>query len=677
MHSWTVKLKKLKGIPLDVAVKKVAVKLHETATTLVRRQRTRWMPVRLDSRSFRDFRSLAAHWIDPDRRSEYTEFLRSARLDQEIIRDADRICAHVFNLLGSGACCLGEEIAWNRDFKSGHTWPNRFYKDIPIIDLHNDADVKVPWELSRFQHVFTLGKAYWLSNDEKYALEFAHEIDHWTKHNPIEMSVNWACTMDVAIRAVNWISGFYFFRGSPSIGPDFWERFHASLYLHGQFIFRNLENKGDHTGNHYLANVVGLIGLGIYFGDFRTRRNELLGNNHPQGWLAFGVQELEREMAVQVNEDGTHYEATTSYHRLVTEMFLLTTILCSKNRIRLWHRYMQSLEKMCEFMMHTMKPNGLTPLFGDADDGRLFLFSRYASWVRNDFRHILAVSGEFFDRDDFRYYGRNHQEDALWAVGTVKRKVGAPIERLASVAYRNGGYYVLRNDRIYCLIRCGELSFHGHGTHSHNDQLSFELQVDGQDVIVDPGSYTYTSNYVLRNEFRSTAVHSTVQVGGGEQNDFDPLELFRMKEQTFAVCECFDSRQFIGSHQGYMRKSGIVHRRQFILHDDRLEIVDTFIPTMTDEDAGTLHWESNLPLAPGIGCESIGNTALLRNKERVLVEAIADSPTPFSIHSGKVSSAYGTYEPAQTLRIPGTGRRSQITLNLLNVEGDNDESGSH
>jgi len=44
--------------------------------------------------------------------------------------------------------------------------------DLRLIDLANDADVKVPWELSRHQHFVTLGQAFVLTGDEKYAREF-------------------------------------------------------------------------------------------------------------------------------------------------------------------------------------------------------------------------------------------------------------------------------------------------------------------------------------------------------------------------------------------------------------------------------------------------------------------------------------------------------------------------
>ena len=59
-------------------------------------------------------------------------------------------------------------------------------------------DIKVPWELSRFQHFTILGQAYILSKEEKYAQEFVNQVTDWIEHNPVGFGVNWACPMDVA-----------------------------------------------------------------------------------------------------------------------------------------------------------------------------------------------------------------------------------------------------------------------------------------------------------------------------------------------------------------------------------------------------------------------------------------------------------------------------------------------
>ena len=91
-------------------------------------------------------------------------------------------------------------------------------------------------------------------------------------------------------------------------------------------------------------------------------------------------------------------------------------------------------------------------------------------------------------------------------------------ENLKLHSYPRFGVFIFTSDRIHltvCAAPCGQ---NGFGGHSHNDKLSFELNMDGEDVIIDPGTYLYTPLPDRRNEFRSTGVHNTAVVDGEEQN---------------------------------------------------------------------------------------------------------------------------------------------------------------
>src|SRR5688500_6785364 len=122
------------------------------------------------------------------------------------IKKADEICDHYFDLLGSGPTYLGYPINWHLDFISQMEYPpDKYYKDIKPAKYPGGHDIKVPWELSRCQHLAWLGQAYWFSGDEKYAEEFVDEVNDWIEKNPPRLGVNWVTAMDVAIRAVNWL----------------------------------------------------------------------------------------------------------------------------------------------------------------------------------------------------------------------------------------------------------------------------------------------------------------------------------------------------------------------------------------------------------------------------------------------------------------------------------------
>jgi hypothetical protein len=327
---------------------------------------------------------------------------------EEGVKDADEICAHNFDLLGSGKTKLGEEIDWHLDFKNGERWnPRVFYTDTVIVK-GNGSDIKVPWELSRFQHLPTLGKAYWFTGDEKHAREFVDEIKDWMERNPPQYGVNWTNTMEVAIRAVNWIWGYYFFKDSQEVTDEFLLKSFKSLFIHGKHIMENLERSWRGiNANHYLSDIVGLVYLGVMFPEFKEARK----------WREFGIKELVNGMKKQVYHDGVDFEGSISYHRLVAELFLSTTLLCLKNGITFPEWYMNRLERMVEFVMYYTKPDGTAPQIGDNDDGRLHILSNYGNWSRLDHRYLLSIGAVLFKRGDFKAAAGEFHEEAFWLVG--------------------------------------------------------------------------------------------------------------------------------------------------------------------------------------------------------------------------------------------------------------------
>lgn len=512
-----------------------------------------------------NFSTSLKFYFDETRKEKINEFYdKNLDLKETILKDSEKIINHIFSFLADKEYNLGENINWNQDFKSRFIWENKFYKKIKIVDLNDDADVKVPWELSRFQHIFTLGKSYWITNDKKYYLEFRKEILDWIEKNPIYMTVNWTCTMDVSIRAVNWIFGYFLFKDLIDKDNDLLKKLNNSLYNHGRYIIKNLEKGLGYANNHYLSDLNGLVFLGLYF--------RKLNNNEVNHWIKVGIRELEKEMFIQNNSDGSNYETSTSYHRLVTELMFYPMYLCELNNINFSEDYKKRLEKMFEFIGKITKSNGTYPLIGDVDNGRLVILSNYYKWQINDCRHIISVGGEYFNNHFLKEIGTKELEDKLWinnSVSIYKKKFYKK-----SFEFPKGGYYLLQNENIYCIIKCGELSVKGAGGHSHNDQLAFELNILGEDFIIDTGTGVYTADKDTRNIFRSTIMHNTVSINGIEQNYFNEKDLFSMPEQTFSKCLKFSDNEFEGEHYGYLKKVGVVHNRKIILEKNSLTIFD-------------------------------------------------------------------------------------------------------
>jgi hypothetical protein len=115
------------------------------------------------------------------------------------------------------------------------------------------------------------------------------------------------------------------------------------------------------------------------------------------------------------------------------------------------------------------------------------------------------------------------------------------------------------------------------GGHSHNDQLSFELHVDGLPLIVDPGTATYTRDPELRNALRSTRAHNVPEIDGQEQFALDASKLFSLPAP--AACEVISAgpRWLIARHGAYGAAEHPVQvERHFCLNPDlgALSVID-------------------------------------------------------------------------------------------------------
>jgi hypothetical protein len=479
----------------------------------------------------------------------------AARAD--LLERAERVLAHRFDLLGSGPSDLGCEIDWQRDFKSGRRWPDVHISRVPTV-FADGSDIKVPWELCRCQHLPLLAAAYRAGGERRFLDELGRQLSSFIAANPVEFGAGWACTMDVAIRAANWTAALCMAmpaaREAPWLEPAL-----ASLLLHCRFIRTHLE-WGEVRGNHYLSDVVGLLVACAPFSASAEGR----------AWASWATGELEREMLHQVRRDGCDHEASISYHRLVTELFLCAThaadALCPDE---LSEDYRARLERMLQFVGDYARPDGLAPQIGDADDGRFLPLGEYGADPR-DHRHLFAQAART------RRQGTSH------------------------AAYRHGGWYVMRHEELWGIVRCGDVGLGGIGAHAHNDQLSFELCIGDQPLIVDPGSYLYTADAGARNKFRSTAAHSTLRIGAGEQNRLRSDYLFTLPEEACARLLRFQAdganAVFAGEHTGFWELSrGLCHRRE--LHFDGESGVIRIVDTVLGAGGRELTW--SFPLAPG------------------------------------------------------------------------------
>lgn len=181
------------------------------------------------------------------------------------------------------------------------------------------------------------------------------------------------------------------------------------------------------------------------------------------GLLERGLRVLRRGTAHQILPDGGHEERSTSYHLEVLHDLKDVSELIERIALRVPAWLSDAISRMARWSDQMRGPDLRLPLLNDA-----------------------------------------------WEAPPTASRDAAPITDL-----RDSGYSILRDGQDQLIFDSGPLSPPHLPPHAHADALSFVLWADGEQVLVDPGAFTYTGP--RRAEFRGTRAHNTVEVDGEDQ----------------------------------------------------------------------------------------------------------------------------------------------------------------
>jgi hypothetical protein len=599
---------------------------------------------------------------------------------KEKIGQAELVCEHIFDLLGSGPVGVSapdsylldktdsasmnrhykamnyKPIDWQLDFKSGYRWNQRmFFRWIKFGNIKG-ADVIVPWELSLFQDRMVLAQTYKLTNDQKFINEFQDQVNDWIENNRPGFGVNWICSMDIAMRAANWLVIKELFGNRFDFPKTFLIKFYGSLHDHGQHVRKHFQRTKNVTTNHYISELVGLLFIALYCPFFKKSKE----------WRDFAQKELESEIEKQIYSDGCDYEASTSYHFLALELFFYALLLSERSGIIFSESYRNRLRKMFDASLYCIKPNGMIPQIGDNGNRKFLKFSKR---INLDQKYLLSLAAVYYKDSSFKFRRSDLDEDVFWIFGERAKTAWEGLliqeESLKSKSFPDAGWYIIRHNNDYCFISCGNSGQGGLGGHAHNDKLSFELMLDGQDIIVDPGTYVYTSYPEERNKFRSTEYHNTAKFNDFEQNEFPDDGIFslpdRVKIINAEIMEEGDRVNFLGE----IRYADVVHKRIIVLDkkSDNWEIKDTFSCSRPVNVKLIFH------LHPGL--ISDGNALLVKENGRQ-VASIKVKGCSFEKGEYDYSPAYGIKTKASCLiGNVNTANTQMITTNILKGNGRN------
>ena len=418
------------------------------------------------------------------------------------------------------------------DFFKSYDFSNRKLKPA----FFNIADVKVPYEASRLQH---LQKQNLINSIEATKTLDSEALVVEVDKFPL---IYWNSPMDVAIRLINLIIHRQFLAHKSNrsiIFDDSEELLDAYISQNYQYVKDNLENEGKVVGNHYLIELSSML---FYLANYETK-NSVADTK-------FVIEELKIEIARQFNDEGTNFEGSTHYSAFATEALILcklsmqelnqsTDLLTSINRLILLNKKFLSL----------LINNDELSQIGDNDSGRIFYFAfeeekpLKLSWLIKMIEsleinekliisdHIFEVSEEIPILKDYKHV--KHPEIKVFS------------KDYEAYAYPEFGIFIWRNESEYLSIRCGPVGQNGVGGHSHYDQLSIECFTNNKWIARDPGTGTYTDDITIRNKFKSLEYHwgPNINIKFKKEDEFDCFKLNNMSDGNVLT---FNKESFLG-----------------------------------------------------------------------------------------------------------------------------------
>jgi len=274
-----------------------------------------------------------------------------------------------------------------------------------------------------------------------------------------------------------------------------------------------------------------------------------LSSDGPPGAKDYvGLKYLLHETSYQVYSDGSYIQHSFTYQRLALDVLSFVMLVAEKKEFEISKILKERQLKMAEFLNSFLQDDGWLPNYGSNDGANLFPAT---DTDYRDFRTSLNFAcgkSEFFNVNQ------------------------APQSSLAKqFEFREGGYYILKNNDIFSFIRCHSYK----DRPAQNDMFHFDIWYKGKNIFCDAGSYSYNTDKKFKNNFIGVIGHNTIMIN--DINQMSQVLNFGYSNWTKAKKITFDKSHFLGENYAYKREFGIVQRRSINLKDKKIVVVDDLL----------------------------------------------------------------------------------------------------
>ena len=557
-----------------------------------------------------------------------------------------------------------------------HRWvrtgypPKWFYNPIENLEVNDKrhwskigdfgyGDIKVLWEPNRFGFVFPLVRAFARTQDCRYAEAFWNAVEDWAKSNPPQSGINWKCGQEVAFRLMALVFAYHAFIDCKETSAERVALLTSMVYVHARRIDSNMGYAISQFNNHGISEAVGLLTIGILFPELKYSKR----------WCAKGSKYLVEQVKELVYQDGAFSQHSINYHRVLLHDLIWAIRLCQINNIDVPDILLDKTLLAGKWLNQMIVgKNGEAPNYGSNDGALVFPLSNCGY---EDFRPVVQAVARFDKNTKLPFEDGHWNEESHWFWGGAQHEGDSPFPLVREkFLAKEGGYFRFSNKNSHLFLRCPPGFRHRLG---QADILHVDLWWNGQNVAIDPGTYSYNQPPPWDNGLIKTSVHNSVQVDGQDQAQRFGRFLLLPSPNGRVTRFLDNSREFVtyweGEHDGYHRgKFPVTHRRGMVrLPNDCWIIIDSVFPVPRHS------WEVNW-LFPDVSYRQV-NTG--KDMQQVILE-MKDGPYYFfalnSAHRLKLdliradessirgwrSGYYGNKEPAVSVKLTPLKLESSI-----------------
>jgi hypothetical protein len=281
----------------------------------------------------------------------------------------------------------------------------------------------------------------------------------------------------------------------------------------------------------------------------------------------------------QIYKDGSYKQNSMNYHRLAIQDLTWALRLGQINKDDFDPKFIEHFKKSIEFLyMHQEGQLGQLPNYGMNDGAYIHPLT---SLEYLDYRPALQAAWIIVTGKRL-YKEFEVDEIACWLAEETDLELSIPHKK--SMSFKNGGYFTIRNNNQFGMIRCTTYK----DRPVQADMLHFDLWDGEFNIFADAGTYSYNTDRETQLYFIGTSSHNTLMINNQSQmkraSRFMWLNWTKSKLLNY---EPGSNRSvFEGEHYGY---SKTIHRRAVIQQNDYWVVIDDVFGDVSNKEI-ELNW---------------------------------------------------------------------------------------